>query len=137
MLSYSPSIPILSRVFIINDIEFVKFLFCIYWHDHMIFILHLSVAGISHWLIYRCLIALLSFSNNSALCRWGLWSLEKLLTQGHSSRQVGNLEFEPIPHPGDSTTCGLSACVISLWEWSLHHGCKLSTGCWPYLNRFY
>lgn len=48
MLRGIPSIPSLWRVFIMNGCCFLKCFFCIYWDDHMIFILNF-ICGISHW----------------------------------------------------------------------------------------
>ena len=38
-----PLYPYLFRVFIINECWFVGCFFCIYWDDHMVFILHFAV----------------------------------------------------------------------------------------------
>ena len=53
MLKYVPSIPNLLRVSFFNHktvLYFVKFLFCIYWDNYMIFIFH-SIDVVYHWLI--------------------------------------------------------------------------------------
>ena len=54
VLWYIPSVPTLWRVFIINAHWILsEVFFCIYWDDHVVFILQFVRCGISHWLTCR------------------------------------------------------------------------------------